>query len=207
MTELRSGESAPQGPRDCILNAVVLIGGGSRRMGMPKQNLRRDGVTLVEIAVAAVGCLADRVVLAGVGAVPEALHGLERLADAAGVPGPLGGILAAMRWDPDRAWIVAACDMPRIRVRAVEWLVSQRAPDVWAVLPRTAGGKVEPLLAVYEPEMKQVLEQRATKGFFGMQGLASSDKVGCPSPPTSIQDAWVNVNTLEEFERSSVIDV
>lgn len=189
------------------LNAVVLVGGGSRRMGRPKQTLRRDGVTLVEIALAAVGALAGRVVLAGGGAVPEALDGLERLADAPGVPGPLGGILAAMRWDSDSAWIVAACDMPRVRRQAVAWLVSERSPEYWAVLPQTVAGRVEPLLAVYEPKMREVLERRAAEGRFGMQDLVASDRVWCPKPPEGIRDAWINVNTLEEFESSVVIDV
>jgi len=68
-------------------------------------------------------------------------------------------------------------------------------------------GRVEPLFAVYEPKMREVLERRAAKGRFGMQGLAASDRVWCPSPPTGLRDAWVNVNTLEEFESSAVIDV
>jgi len=204
MSEFAGVDSSP--PQD-RLNAVVLVGGGSRRMGRPKQFLRRDGVTLVEIAVAAVGGLVDRVVLAGGGAVPEVLDGLERVADASGAQGPLGGILAAMRWAPESAWIVAACDMPRVRQEAVAWLVSERSPEFWAVLPQMDVGRVDPLLAVYEPWMREVLERRAADGRFGMQGLAESDRVWCPSPPENLRDAWMNVNTLEEFESSAVIDV
>jgi len=189
------------------LNAVVLIGGESRRMGRPKQNLRRGGVTLVEIAVAAVGEIVERVVLAGGGDIPPNLNDLERLTDVPRVPGPLGGILAAMRAAPENTWIVAASDMPLIRREAVEWLVTQRRPEVWAVLPRMAGGKVEPLLAVYEPEMKKVLEMRTEQGYFGMQALGSVERVRSPTPPDDLRDAWMNVNTLEEFESSLVIDV
>ena len=207
MSEFRRGGSAGSISRDRNLNAVVLVGGGSRRMGRPKQTLRRDGVTLVEIAVAAVGTSVDRVVLAGSGEVPGELEGLECLADAPGVPGPLGGILAAMRSAPDGAWIVVACDMPRVRRDAVAWLVSQRRPEIWAVLPQTVMGRVEPLLAVYEARMRDALELRAAEGRFGMQDLAASDRVWCPCPPAGIRDAWVNVNTLEEFESSTVIDV
>ncbi len=207
MVEFRQGDSTPPVSRDGDLNAVVLVGGGSRRMGRPKQILRRDGLTMVEIAVAAVAGIADRVVLAGSGEVPGELGGLERLADAPGVPGPLGGILAAIRSVPESPWIVVACDMPRVRREAVEWLVSERRPEIWAVLPQTVVGRVEPLLAVYEPRMRDVLELRATDGRFGLQDLAASDRVWCPSPPAGIRDAWVNVNTLEEFESSTVIDV
>jgi molybdopterin-guanine dinucleotide biosynthesis protein A len=189
------------------LNAVVLVGGRSRRMGRPKQNLRRGGLTLAEIAVAAVEGFVHRVVLAGDGPVPESLDGLERIADIPGLAGPLGGILAAMRRTPESAWIVSACDMPRIRREAVEWLLSQRGPGVWAILPRGAAARVEPLFALYEPQMKNTLERRAAMARFGFQRLAGSKRVRCPSPPNEILDAWTSVNTLEEFEGASVIDV
>jgi hypothetical protein len=100
---------------DTDVNAVVLVGGKSRRMGRPKQTLIRGGVTLAEIAVAAVQGSVHRVVLAGHGPVPESLGGLELLADIPGPSGPLGGILAAMRHSPEATWIVSACDMPRVR--------------------------------------------------------------------------------------------
>jgi molybdopterin-guanine dinucleotide biosynthesis protein A len=207
MIEFASGISAPQVSRDSNLNAVVLIGGESRRMGRPKQTLRRGGVTLAEIAVAAVEGFVHRVVLAGDGPVPENLGSLECIADIPGLAGPLGGILAAMRKTPESAWIVSACDMPCVRREAIGWLLSQRRPGVWAILPRSAAGRVEPLLALYEPQMKNTLERRAAMGRFGFQRLAGSKRVMCPSPPDEIRDAWTGVNTLEEFEGASVIDV
>lgn len=190
-----------------VLNAVVLVGGESRRMGRPKQILRRGGLTLVEIAVAAVRDFAQRTFLAGDGPVPPALDAFRRLSDPPEAAGPLGGILAAMRCDPDVAWIVAACDMPLVRPEVVRWLVSQRRSGVWAVLPQLSPGTVEPLLAVYEPQMKDVLEARAREGHFGFQDLAGSDAVSSPQPPVEIRDAWLNVNTVEDFRNSAVIDV
>ncbi len=207
MIEFGPGISAPQVSGVGNLNAVVLVGGKSLRMGRPKQVLSRGGMTLTEIAVAAVEGFVHRVVLAGDGPVPENLDGLERLADVPGLRGPLGGILAAMRRIPESVWVVSASDMPRVRREAIEWLLAQRRPGVWAVLPRTAADLVEPLLAVYEPQMKNILERRADIGRFGFQKLAGSNRVMCPSPPDEIRDAWTSVNTLEEFEASFVIDV
>jgi len=202
-------ESALERRRNRVkdIKAVVLVGGGSRRMGRPKQTLLRGGRTLVEISAAAVEGFVDRIVLAGEGPVPPILESLRRLSDPPDAAGPLGGILAAMRWAPDAAWIVVACDMPLIRPQAVEWLVSLRSPGVWAVLPRTNEGRVEPLFALYETQMKDVLERRAVEGRLGFQDLAGFDRVRCPMPPDGIREAWTNVNTMEDFRRSSVLDV
>ena len=112
-----------------------------------------------------------------------------------------------MRWDPEAAWVVVACDMPLVRPQAIEWLISRRRPGVSAVLPRIAPAGVEPLLAVYEPRMKAVLEQRAVEGRFGFQDLTGARGISCPRPPDELCDCWVNVNTLEEFGTSLVLDV
>lgn len=193
-----------QGPP---VNAVVLIGGSSRRMGRPKQILSRGGLTLVEIAVSAVERVIRQVVLAGSGPIPPGLHRFERLSDPPGIAGPMAGLLAAMRRAPEAAWVVVACDMPRVREQAVVWLLEQRGPGVRAVLPKNTEGGVEPLLAVYEPSMKGELERRFENGRFGLRHLAESKGVRCPIPPDDVRDAWMNVNTMEEFESSVVIDV
>ena len=176
-------------------------------MGTPKQMLRRDGLTLVERAVAALEIAVDLIVLAGDGPVPPALGGYRRLSDPPEGIGPLGGILAALKSDPGAVWVVAACDMPLIRPAAVAWLVSQRRSESWAVFPRVVPGRVEPLFAVYEPKIKNVLERRAGEGRFGFQDLARSELISCPRPPDEIRDAWTNVNTLEQFRNSAVLDV
>lgn len=176
-------------------------------MGRPKQLLRRGGLTLLDIAVEAVEGLVDRVVISGDGRIDSRLDAYLRLPDPSEVPGPLGGILAAMRWDPKAAWVVVACDMPLVRPQAVEWLISRRRSDVSAVLPRISTAGVEPFLAVYEPVMRTVLERRAAEGRFGFQDLAGAEGVSCPQPPDEIRECWTNVNTLEDFRTAAVLDV
>jgi molybdopterin-guanine dinucleotide biosynthesis protein A len=66
---------------------------------------------------------------------------------------------------------------------------------------------VEPLLAVYEPTIREEIENRVRRRRFGLRYLAESSGVCTPKPPKEIHDAWINVNTMEEFERSVVIDV
>ena len=189
------------------VSGVVLVGGASKRMGSPKQMLVRQGMSLGERAAKALGAHLDSIVLAGSGPVPEAILDLTTLGDAPGVKGPLAGILAAMQYRPDRAWLVAACDMPHISAEAVGWLLEQRRAETWAVLPRSGPQMVEPLLAVYEPSIRPLLEERAANGWWGFQPLQKSDRVDCPEIPLDLANFWSNVNTPEQIRQTSGLDV
>jgi molybdopterin-guanine dinucleotide biosynthesis protein A len=180
--------------------AGVLVGGASRRMGRPKQLLELEGRSFLERTVEALAPHAGEVLLLGSGHVPAACAGLRRLPDAAAVEGPLAGILAALRSVPEAAWIIAACDQPWISSAAVGWLLEQRAPEKWAVLPLVEGG-VEPLLAVYEPAARELLEDLAAKGGLGPSALAGHPRTHSPVPPPDIASAWRGVNTPEDVEK------
>ena len=182
------------------VNGVVLVGGRSRRMAQPKQLLESDGIPLVERAVIALQKQVDRVVLAGDGPVPHSLDGLPQLADVEGLAGPLAGVLAAMRWGRDAAWVAVACDMPNVSREAVSWLLDQRRSGASAVVPRLPGGRIEPLLALYEPESRKLLEEQVVQGRWGLRHLALRDDVISPIPPPDLHSAWINVNTPEELE-------
>jgi molybdopterin-guanine dinucleotide biosynthesis protein A len=172
-------------------------------MGRPKQGLAIAGRTLAELAVAALEGQLERVVLVGRGPVPDSLRHLERLADPDGIAGPMAGVLAALRRAPEAAWVVAACDMPQLSPAAVRWLLGCRRPGIWAVLPRPCDGVPEPLLAVYEPLARPVIERLAAEGKWGLRRLAGLDGVSSPSPPPEFLPAWRDVNTPEQFRDSS----
>ncbi len=183
--------------------AGVLVGGRSSRMGRPKQLLEHGGRPIVDRVAAAVhGRLGDPVLL-GSGAVPETLAAHRRLPDAPGLAGPMAGLMAALRWAPNAAWLMVACDQPLISEAAVDWLVGQRRPGRWAILPRLGDGPVEPFLAVYEPQVLGLLEGLARSGKLGPWRLAEQANVHCPAPPEELIRSWRNVNTPEEFDRLS----
>lgn len=186
---------------------AVLIGGESRRMGSPKHLIVHQGMTLSERAVLALGEHLQQLVMVGGGELPPDLEQLDRLPDPPGLRGPIAGLLAVMRWSPDAAWVVSACDMPRIRPAAVEWLMSHRRPGVWAVMPRLAGGKLEPTFALYEPQARHLLENLVALGRWGPCHLADHPHVIEPPPPPELEDAWSNFNTPEQIDDSSSSNV
>jgi molybdopterin-guanine dinucleotide biosynthesis protein A len=179
----------------------LLVGGAGHRMGRPKQMLTAGRRTLAEIAAESVASAAARILLLGAGEVAPALDDVPRLPDAPGLKGPLAGLASALRWAPQATWLVAACDMPWIVPRAVEWLLSQRQPGRWAVLPRTADGRVQPLLAVYEPQAAHLVEGLIRSGNSAPRLLADHDAVATPAVPEELERHWSNVNTPQQWDR------
>jgi molybdopterin-guanine dinucleotide biosynthesis protein MobB len=181
------------------LYGCVLIGGKSERMGRPKHLMETQGATWLERTLKKLEEVASKVVIAGEGLVPEKMSDRVRLPDAPGVRGPMAGILSAMRWNPGVSWLVAACDMPDLSKEALEWILSQRRPGVWCVMPRVR--EVHPLLAYYDFRARTLLERLARSGDFALHRLAGDQKVFTPEPPGDLQIAWRNINTREDLHR------
>lgn len=172
----------------------LLVGGASRRFGRPKALEKLDGRSFAERVAAALAAVAGEVVLLGAGEVPAALAGLERLADAPGVGGPLAGVLAALAARPDRAWLIAACDQPRLDEAALRWLVAARAPGRIAVLPRATPARVEPFPAIYEPAALAVVAALGRGGDRSLQPLGRRADVATPILPPALAAAWTDVD-------------
>jgi molybdenum cofactor guanylyltransferase len=198
----------PKAWADRPLYGGLLIGGKSSRMGIPKQLLHFGGRQLASIVATALDSSAGDVLALGAGPVPETFEHLTRLPDARGFGGPLAGLLAAHRWAPDCAWILAACDHPWLGRENIEWLASLRRPGIWAVVPRQVDGTPCPTLALYEPQGLAALERRAIEEPRRNARVA----VLLDHPRTVIVDlppkharAWENVNTPEEFRAAEAL--
>jgi molybdopterin-guanine dinucleotide biosynthesis protein A len=182
----------------------MLIGGKSRRMGVPKHLLVQEGLTWAERTVHLLGQLVQQVIVAGAGVLPPSLLSLPRVADVEGLAGPLAGILAALRAYPEVSWLVVACDQPDMHQEALQWLLACREPGVLAVMPDVAGnGRVEPLLAYYDRSIRPILEEMATSGHLRMNRLQSLPGVKTPRPPLPLRTAWRNINTPVDLVGSS----
>jgi len=169
-------------------------------MGRPKQLVLYRGLTLLERVHAAVEPHVARVVLLGDGPVPPDCADLPRLADASESAGPLAGMLAALRWAPQAAWLIAACDLPYLEPSAVRWLLAQRSPSYQAVVPRNPAGLAEPLLAVYEPGARELVADLLARGRRAPRELADYAQVHTPTLPPHLARAWRGVNSPAELD-------
>lgn len=183
------------------VKAGLLIGGKSTRMGAPKALLKIRGRTLAARSCTILSSFSEKTILLGSGQIPLSLRSSDRLPDVAGVEGPIAGMLSAFRWAPESTWIISSVDMPLMHKEAWEWLLSQRKPGVWAVLPKIKGSKgAETTGAVYEPMIFEHAEALAGNGSASLQDLAAHPKVITPLIPQSLARAWTNVNTPEEWK-------
>lgn len=179
----------------------VLIGGKSTRMGRPKHLLAQDRKTWLELIVDRLAQVTQNVCIVGNGDLPEGLRLHVRLPDVPGVAGPLAGLLAAMRWAPRASWLVAACDLPRLSVEALQWILSTRQPGVWATIPACPGpDDLQPLLAHYDFRSRLLLEEMAAGGNARLHSIASYPNVARPLVPQELVSAWTNVNTAPELK-------
>ncbi|MCI0630301.1 MAG: molybdenum cofactor guanylyltransferase [Phycisphaerales bacterium] len=121
---------------------AVLVGGGSSRMGRPKQDIvLSDGQTMLGRVVGTLAGVCEHVVLVGVNAAESTnLAGLDRpvrsVGDLRPGLGPLGGIEALLASGLDAEYLVCPCDVPMINARLLLKLIE---PAQSCKLPSPSG--------------------------------------------------------------------
>jgi len=138
------------------INAFVLAGGKSSRMGADKAFVELNGQTLLERSLELAGAVGTGVWILGTGAKFAAYGAV--VEDEFPDHGPLGGIHAALRSSDQDLNLILAVDMPFVDRRFLEYL-AKRARSVGAVVtaPR-AGGRWQPLCAIYRREFANIAE-------------------------------------------------
>ena len=140
---------------------VVLAGGLSTRMGMEKAFLPAEPSGLERLLSRQTRLLQD----VGLGQVFLSLRrdmicpdpSLDVLYDAEDGLGPLSGIVAAMRRQPNRHLLVLAVDMAHVDIALLTRLI-RRSSDTNGVAPRVSG-RWEPLCAIYPPSTLERAEE------------------------------------------------
>ncbi len=137
------------------LQAFILAGGASSRMGTDKSQLPLEGQTFTERIAETLRKLTDSVSVVG----READARLPSVADVYPQWGALGGLHAALA-ACKREWaIVVACELPFVSAELFLFLAEKRV-DHDAVVPVQEDGRPQPLAALYRVDP---CRQRATE--------------------------------------------
>ena len=111
--------------------------------------------------------------------------------------GPFGAICSAFQYDPNKAWLVLATDLPYVDEKLIRQLLDKRDPSkVATALKGKSKNFPEPLITIWEPKAYPILLQ------FLSLGISCPRKVLINSDIKIVEvedDYIVNVNTPEEF--------
>lgn len=181
------------------LRGLVLAGGQSSRYGADKAALLVNGQDLLaRTASLLAGCGLAVHVAARADQQQDPFrqrHAL--LADEPGWSGPAAGLVAAWRCDPEAAWLVLACDMPRLDRGLIEGLREARDPSRPATAYAGEDGRPEPLCAIYEPATLA----RLAAGPASASLRRLLEQSGCRLIAAPGTDALASANTPADFDR------
>ncbi|WP_078062995.1 NTP transferase domain-containing protein [Solirubrum puertoriconensis] len=181
-----------------LLRGLVLAGGQSQRMQTDKGRLHYHGREQREHAAALlapwcqevfVSCRAEQ--------AAELPAGLQPLPDQFLNLGPMGGILSALRHDPNAAWLVVACDLPFLSETTLQHLVQHRNPARVATAFQSPENEFpEPLITIWEPGSYGVLLQFLALGYSCPRKALINSNVELLQAP--VPQELRNVNTPAE---------
>jgi len=178
------------------LNALILVGGKSSRMGTDKGLLDYHGKPQREHLFGLAKKYCSEVYFS---CRAEQRFSENTIIDRYKL-GPMGGILSAFEFNKNAAWLVVACDMPLIDENSFEVLINHRNKNkIATAFMNSETNAPDPLFTIYEPKVLHLLSKYVEIG-------NKSPKVFLQNNDTEIIKSanlrmLTNINTKEEFER------
>ena len=205
------------------MNAFILAGGQSTRMGRDKALVEFHGRPLIEHALEKLRRLGFSASIAG--NRPDLVRYAAVIPDNQPASGPLAGIEASLAVSGDDLNLFLPVDLPLLPVEFLRWMVS-RAVEIspLATIPRLEG-RPQPLCAVYHrallPSARALLAANNPKVMRAVENSASETRLGLDlfdvetvaavlspsagwlsSPP--VHRWFQNVNTPAELETTAL---
>jgi molybdenum cofactor guanylyltransferase len=166
-------------------------------MGRDKALLTVRGEPLARLVAAVVRQAAGNATLVGDPASHAGLGDLT-IPDRFPGEGPLGGILTALM-DSRREWnLLAACDMPELKVELLDRLLAAaREAECDALVPVDPAGRAHPLCAVYRAGARTGLESAFAEGI--RKVATALERVRTVPFPVAEAECFQNLNTPTDW--------
>lgn len=184
------------------VNGLVLAGGKSMRMGEDKSNLKWHGKEQKYYLADQLAHYCDQVFIScRAEQVTEIENTYKPLADVFIGLGPYGAILSAFQQDPDKAWLVVACDLPMLTAQTLQLLIDKRNISALATTFESSfDGMPEPLITIWEPKSYPVLLSFLSQGYSCPRKVLLNNEIELLKAPND--NELMNVNTAEEAEQA-----
>ena len=185
------------------MNAVILVGGKSSRMGTNKAFLELKGKTFIELQIELLREMFDEISISANTPSEYEYLNLPIFKDIYPGKGPLGGIYTSLINSSSLHTFMLACDMPFVGPKLIKHL-KDLTKEYDVVIPKSENG-LEPLHAFYsknciEPIKRELDENNLRiRSFFPqvnvkiveLDSLASSDY---------FKNSIKNLNTMDDYE-------
>lgn len=185
------------------MNAVILVGGKSSRMGTNKAFLELKGKTFIELQIELLREMFDEISISANTPSEYEYLNLPIFKDICPGKGPLGGIYTSLINSSSLHTFMLACDMPFVGPELIKHL-KDLTKEYDVVIPKSENG-LEPLHAFYsknciEPIKRELDENNLRiRSFFPqvnvkiveLDSLASSDY---------FKNSIKNLNTMDDYE-------
>ncbi len=155
--------------KEAHITGAIIAGGRSKRLGTDKALIYFKGKKLIEYAIELMQAFTNEIVISAnknkyteysFPVVPDNYPDL----------GPISGLEAVLKHSRTRKNMVVPCDTPFLSTELYETLINF-SETYDAVVPRTANGKTEPLIAVYSKDILPVISQQIKKHDYKLQHL------------------------------------
>jgi molybdopterin-guanine dinucleotide biosynthesis protein A len=184
--------------KTAAIQGLVLAGGKSLRMGRDKVNLNYHGLPQLDYCV---NLMENNLLKTFISVAKDQKNEkFNIIQDKFFELGAFGGICSAFQYDPNKAWLVIATDLPFVSNELIKLLLKKRNPKKMATAVKGHSKQfVEPLIAIYEPKIYPVLLS------FLAQGYSCPRKVLINSDIEIVEvedDLIRNINTPEDYQQA-----
>ncbi|KAE9363742.1 hypothetical protein N431DRAFT_431942 [Stipitochalara longipes BDJ] len=115
--------------------------------------------------------------------------------------GPAAGLITAHSLYPDAKWLIFACNYPLLPPPALQQLILEYQSPVTCFV--NEGGLLEPLIAIWDSEALQMLNENVKNGKFGLDGVVKGVKGRLVKP---LREQWITcAKTRKEWDEAMTI--
>ncbi|HSI70180.1 MAG TPA: molybdenum cofactor guanylyltransferase [Gillisia sp.] len=180
------------------VEAFILAGGKSSRMGRDKGLVLLDGRPMVSYVLKALSNIDISINIIAHDSEYEKF-GVPVYSDIIAEKGPLGGLLTAFSNTKANAVLLISCDMPLVTSEAIQQLLDLAEMD--RIIAATVEGRINPLFAIYPVTLKEEVKKRIQDGNLKMTDFILENKhTLVPSISRKMPDIFRNINTPEELK-------
>ena len=190
------------------IEAFILVGGRSSRMGRDKASILINGISMAERTAWCIkGAIPNgRITLIG----GNSVHA--QLVDEHPGRGPWSGLGTALSNSRSTWTFVMACDYPLMSSDVIRSITAKASDEVDAIVPTQADGKLQPLCSMFRTDSCRAMVQSVLAGDTTPPLLTIFDKVRTHVLPfadlvhlVDAEIAFLNVNCEADLEKAVLL--